>query len=118
MTSCPRCHTASLHRSHAHGVWVLACAHCWGLWLDREAAGTLFGTLADEATVDARDEGTRCPACAAALEPISLRGVAIDRCRPHGVWFDHTELDRVVQAREPTAGSTLGAFATGAAVLG
>jgi Zn-finger nucleic acid-binding protein len=33
-----------------------------------------------------------CPECATAMETVKLGTVALDRCEPHGVWFDAKEL--------------------------
>jgi Zn-finger nucleic acid-binding protein len=85
----------------AHGVAALVCARCWGLWLDHAAAGSF--PLGDAAAAPA--EALPCPACHTAMRAWNVRGIVIDRCDVHGVWFDHAELDRVIErahAPEPS----------------
>ena len=31
------------------------------------------------------------------MTPCALRGVALDRCESHGIWFDDAELQRVLE---------------------
>ncbi len=97
--ACPRCTTASLHRSHAHGVWVLACTTCHGLWIDRDACGSLLGKIAAEAHAEAHLFDAACPICRHPMERITVREIALERCVAHGLWFDHQELDHIVHAR-------------------
>lgn len=33
-----------------------------------------------------------CPECGANMQTVKLGTVALDRCEPHGVWFDDKEL--------------------------
>jgi len=33
-----------------------------------------------------------CPECSTSMETVKLGTVALDRCAPHGVWFDAKEL--------------------------
>ena len=42
------------------------------------------------------DHVRRCPQCGAAMETVALGSVALDRCAPHGVWFDAKELAQVL----------------------
>lgn len=45
-----------------------------------------------------------CPMCARPMQIVSIVGVVIDRCPPHGVWFDKHELGTViVRIREQVA---------------
>lgn len=103
---CPRCTTTSMHRSHAHGVWVLACSTCHGLWLDRDACSSLSLALTREhAHAEAHVFDAPCPMCRQAMERITVREIALERCEAHGVWFDHQELDHIVHAHAQTAAS-------------
>ena len=106
---CPRCTTTSMHRSHTHGVWVLACGTCHGLWLDRDSCGSLSLAITREhAHAEAHVFDAPCPICRQAMERITVRDIALERCEAHGVWFDHQELDHIVHAhatergKEPT----------------
>ena len=50
-------------------------------------------TLVDLPWQPNREEHLRaCPQCAIAMETVKLGTVALDRCDPHGVWFDAHEL--------------------------
>lgn len=91
--SCPRCRNVVLQPMTAHGVATLVCARCYGLWLDHAAASSF--ALTDAAAAPA--EALPCPVCATAMRAWKVRGVVIDRCDLHGVWFDHAELDRVIE---------------------
>jgi hypothetical protein len=44
----------------------------------------------DERTGDG--EPIACPSCDRAMRPLLLEGVRVERCEPHGLWFDGTEL--------------------------
>src|SRR4051812_23664654 len=39
-----------------------------------------------------------CPMCTAGMQTVGLAGIELDRCAPHGIWFDATELDAVLGA--------------------
>lgn len=42
----------------------------------------------------------RCPKCSSALEKVPYSGVDVDRCVAcHGLWFDATELERLLDMR-------------------
>lgn len=96
--SCPRCRDVALQPMTAHGVATMVCSRCWGLWLDHAAVAAF--ALGDAAA--APSEALACPACRTTMRAWKVRDLVIDRCDVHGVWFDHTELDRVIErAHEP-----------------
>jgi Zn-finger nucleic acid-binding protein len=37
-----------------------------------------------------------CPMCTAGMQTVELGGIQLDRCAPHGIWFDANELDAVL----------------------
>lgn len=37
-----------------------------------------------------------CPACGAAMRRVAAYGAVLDSCADHGVWFDRSELERVL----------------------
>ena len=39
-----------------------------------------------------------CPSCGKAMGTWKLHKVEIDRCEPHGIWFDRDELEHVLFA--------------------
>ena len=41
-----------------------------------------------------------CPECGTAMQTVKLGHVALDRCEPHGVWFDASELADAAQGSE------------------
>jgi hypothetical protein len=54
-----------------------------------------------------------CPSCGEPMKVGVLRGITIDRCHQHGIWFDGKELAAVLEAAGDTfaAGQTArGAF--------
>jgi Zn-finger nucleic acid-binding protein len=52
------------------------------------------------------DHVRACPECAKAMQTVKLGTVALDRCEPHGVWFDAKELAALLgQAKKFRAGS-------------
>ena len=38
-----------------------------------------------------------CPRCTAAMQPLMLYGIKVDRCGEHGVWFDRDELQAALR---------------------
>jgi len=76
---------------------------CGGAWLAER-------TLAEIVALSGlawrpRTGATRpCPMCKQPMQIASLAGVVLDRCPPHGVWFDKSELGAViVRIREQMA---------------
>ena len=75
------------HKCHAcDGAWVRADVL---VPLLEERASTLV-ELPWQASSEAHDRA--CPECAVAMQNVKLGTVALDRCEPHGVWFDAKEL--------------------------
>lgn len=108
---CPRCN-ASLFEGNAHGVRLLGCGICGGIFLDNEGSTRItrapdleIAKLAERArdravvtTINTRPT-VRCPSCTATMERVLARGVVeIDFCRGHGTWFDRGELQPVMGA--------------------
>jgi Zn-finger nucleic acid-binding protein len=68
---------------------------CGGAWLAEETLAALvaLGRLPWRP----RTGVTRpCPMCHEPMQIVSLANVVLDRCPPHGVWFDKHELASVV----------------------
>lgn len=93
-SSCPRCHFEAL-RAHADEAGARACPRCEGVWLTMAAARAVLpaslGTLPGQAAADA----PRCPVCEGPLTLRCVYGVGVDVCAAHGVWFDHSEVERI-----------------------
>lgn len=115
--SCPRCPDSTLVTSGTHGVWVQYCAHCWGMWVDHASVLHAAGAAVDGATAAAGHGGLACPVCRGVMKAWNAKGVVIDRCDAHGVWFDRAELDHLVAHARQVHGGGSG-IATGAAVVG
>jgi Zn-finger nucleic acid-binding protein len=114
---CPRCRAPLRERALGQGSMVASvveCGRCGGLWiapdaLDRlcegqEAAQTASSQLiARPPPLQKLDVSVitylRCPTC---REQMSRRnfgggsGVIVDVCGKHGVWLDHSELEKVL----------------------
>jgi hypothetical protein len=100
------------------------------MWVDTASVRYVAASaIADARAVHA--EALACPVCRAAMGAWHARGIVIDRCDLHGVWFDRTELDHLVAAsraidRLPTSTSggegvglgTVAMVAGGAAIAG
>jgi Zn-finger nucleic acid-binding protein len=113
---CPRC-KASLFPGDAHGVRLLGCGVCGGIFLDNVGSTRIVSAhdekIADMAerarmraatAVDTRPADLPCPSCAAPMRRVNARGVVeIDICASHGTWFDGGELNRVMDAYRPVA---------------
>lgn len=73
------------------------CTRCDGAWIEAPVLVPLLeqsaATLVElEWEPNSEDHVRACPACSAAMETVKLGTVALDRCEPHGVWFDAKEL--------------------------
>jgi Zn-finger nucleic acid-binding protein len=96
--SCPRCRRIALQPFATRDVEVLACGNCHGLWLDHAAASRVAQAALQDAVV-APAERLPCPVCTRTMAASRVKGVVVDRCDAHGLWFDHAELERVLAAR-------------------
>jgi Zn-finger nucleic acid-binding protein len=117
LANCPRCfeEDALAHRGGAPEA--RGCAACKGVWLSQAAAKRLIeGPLSGLATLATR-ASLCCPDCGAPLERRQVAGVEIDVCPRDGVWFDHTEVERVQAAARRPRGDD-GLATAGVAVLG
>jgi Zn-finger nucleic acid-binding protein len=109
--SCPSCR-AALHQAG----FTERCEKCDGAWIHEDV---LVGLVQEKASsivelpwhprapaatpeAGAAPEAPRpCAVCKQPMQPVSLGGVALDRCTGHGVWFDTHELAAVLRhARE------------------
>jgi len=108
--ACPRCR-AQLRRRTLGPTDVIECASCAGLWLSHETIQQLVERSEHEgfdspqtparAGTAARSEGyIPCVACSQLMQRRNFggsSGVIVDVCGPHGIWFDHRELERVLE---------------------
>jgi Zn-finger nucleic acid-binding protein len=110
---CPRCRSG-LRRRALGTSDVIECAACAGLWLSQETVQRLVeeaekqdSVAFDFAEPPARAPGLvrpegyiPCVACAQLMQRRNFAGssgVIVDVCGLHGVWFDHRELERLLE---------------------
>jgi len=103
---CPSC-AAALHLAGR----TFKCDKCDGAWVKSEVVVPL---LEQSASVlielpwqpNTEDHVRACPECETPMQTVKLGTVALDRCEPHGVWFDAKELAAVLgQAKKFRVGS-------------
>jgi Zn-finger nucleic acid-binding protein len=103
---CPSC-TASLHQAGR----TFKCEHCDGAWVKDEVVVPLLEQSASALVElpwrpNAEDHVRACPECNESMQTVKLGTVALDRCEPHGVWFDAKELAALLgQAKSFRVGS-------------
>ena len=90
--NCPACQK---HLEQAGRTWK--CESCDGAWVESEVLVPMLEQSASTLVElpwkpGAEDHVRRCPECAKVMESVKLGTVALDRCEPHGVWFDAQEL--------------------------
>jgi len=109
--SCPRCQTPLQARA-ADAMGFDECPACLGIWLTAEA----FGAICDAKVEQFRNNPLptagrgsvpvspviylKCPDCHTMMNRQNfgrVSGIIIDQCRGHGVWLDHTELERIAR---------------------
>jgi Zn-finger nucleic acid-binding protein len=108
LLQCPRC-KASLYEGLAHGVIVLGCDVCGGVFLDNAASTAILrrndveiaaiavrATRRAVAAFDTSVAELRCPRCPSLLQRVTAQGVDLDICQAHGTWFDSEELIRIM----------------------
>lgn len=116
--ACPRCPSSSL------GAGALrTCEACQGAWVPEDALHERVSDMqADLPQLAWRHTPSRpsrpCPECRRMMIAHELFGVPVDRCRPHGVWFDGGELAEVLHrsAAHRPATAVAAAAAAGAVV--
>jgi Zn-finger nucleic acid-binding protein len=97
---CPTCHAQLVTYGSR-----LVCESCHGALVTNAELEQLLNEMSpdDERPLARRlfpGKGpTRaCPRCATNMATNELFGVTIDRCDEHGIWFDPSELQRILQA--------------------
>lgn len=142
-STCPRCSGGMVPLARAEAR-VDSCTDCRGVWLAPSTlqrcvatrasdAGELDRVLHQEPPDKGYPAGLKCPGCGWLMMQHSYHGIDLERCpRCEGLFFDHGELEHVIQARKaavplavgvasssPLVGSELGsAVATEVAVEG
>ena len=95
---CPACAGSPL--AFRGDQWT--CEICTGSFVENAALAQMIAELTGalwEPPAPSSVAGTRaCPACGDTMMVESMEEVAIDRCSPHGVWFDRGELETALAA--------------------
>lgn len=86
------------------------CLTCYAIWLDKGELEQLLGDSEQARLVlqsfkvaaDTSEAPRRCPICGKKMEKVLVgpesRTIMIDRCKKgHGLWFDHGELESILQ---------------------
>ncbi len=82
------------------------CDTCDGAWVAADVMEPLLEQSANTLVSlpwqhNTEDHVRACPSCGKNMETVKLGTVALDRCEPHGVWFDAKELGDVLgQAKQ------------------
>jgi Zn-finger nucleic acid-binding protein len=89
---CPTCNVALELAGR-----TFKCERCDGAWVRAEVLVPLLEQRASLLVAlpwqpNIEDHVRACPECERAMEAVKLGTVALDRCEPHGVWFDAKEL--------------------------
>jgi len=105
---CPRCHVSLIHYAYRNRDLDM-CPQCGGVWLDRGE----FRDLTREGDVYQSQPAPKgyvrgpisnpiqyvpCVRCGRLMNRknfAKISGVIIDECKPHGVWLDGGELERI-----------------------
>jgi Zn-finger nucleic acid-binding protein len=110
--ACPACGRGQRLTSRSLGepaVAVLECPRCAGLWLDNAAFDLVRERAREQPAAEPQASAAstppagahyrRCPHCEALMHRRNhggKSGVLVDTCREHGLWFDRSELERVL----------------------
>jgi Zn-finger nucleic acid-binding protein len=102
---CPVCKETKL--TFVGDRW--ACATCDGCFVEDAALAAMVMEMTnapwDVPPMTGAGSDRMCPVCEAPMTVEVLEAVTIDRCSPHGVWFDDTELQTALHhASAPPAG--------------
>jgi TFIIB-like protein len=81
----------------------LTCRTCEGAFVTEAEVSWMISEIthseAKPLELDKQLEGElvrTCPRCLGQMEKFALHGIQIDRCEPHGLWFDPEEMQRIL----------------------
>ncbi len=69
----------------------LRCTRCSGTWLSHAELDEIMSPPPEFELVEPAEHRRRCPVCREWLQTVCSRGVVLDRCISHGLWFDFQE---------------------------
>lgn len=89
---CPTCN-GPLHQAGR----TYKCDRCDGAWVKADVLVPLLEQRASALIElpwqpNVENHVRACPECGTNMQTVKLGDVALDRCEPHGVWFDRKEL--------------------------
>lgn len=84
----------------------LVCSTCESVFVTNEDLESMMNDLSPDTQLHlaqrlgaVNEETPRaCPRCATPMRSVTLQGVGLEQCGAHGVWFDKTELAKVLHA--------------------
>ncbi|MBK6695219.1 MAG: zf-TFIIB domain-containing protein [Myxococcales bacterium] len=102
--------------------WVFSCGRCGGIFAAR-IVGPLGQGVVAAATAASESAATRvataapvaCPTCRRPTTRETFRGIDVDRCSAHGIWFDRDEILHVMKGERPGTLKGLGGVGAGLA---
>jgi Zn-finger nucleic acid-binding protein len=100
---CPHCYEL-LFTVEYEGFEIDTCIECAGIWLDSGELEYLLGmetgneyikSLKDASSLE---KSKRCPICLKIMKTMTTdgRGIVLDQCMEHGLWFDKGELEKIL----------------------
>jgi Zn-finger nucleic acid-binding protein len=111
--SCPRCELI-LTPADIAGTRIHECSSCGGIWLDKASFQKICEDKEQQEKVmiypspaiteyKPKPESDRfyipCPECGELMNQRNFSGcsgIVVDLCKPHGLWFDRQELQKIV----------------------
>src|SRR3954465_3568848 len=102
---CPSCKDTKLQ--FAGDRW--SCTTCAGCFVEDAALAGMVQEMTNQPwevpPLTGAGSDRQCPVCSKLMVVEVLEAVTIDRCLPHGVWFDDSELQTALHhATEPNKG--------------
>lgn len=78
------------------------CRHCKGTWIEEQSLAERVGSMRTELPrsiewSSAESRNRPCASCGDSMESVVLFDVTVDRCPPHGVWFERHGLTSVLE---------------------
>jgi Zn-finger nucleic acid-binding protein len=106
---CPRCDLL-MHEKKIGDFSVITCDTCGGLFIPHKTfemmqdASTrvveaLGGPTLSRGAYETKVQYLRCPVCRNMMNRknfVRVSGVIVDVCRPHGIWFDAGEMEKIM----------------------
>lgn len=90
--NCPSCRAPLALAGHTY-----KCQKCDGAWVKSDVLIPMLEQVTASIVAlpwepNIEPHVRACPECGTSMATVKLGSVALDRCGPHGVWFDYAEL--------------------------